>query len=112
MQATHSLQNPRYRGIFPVVPTTFHEDGTLDLDSQKRCLDFMIDDAYRPFLIEVNTNPCLELSSPLLEKLIPRMVDDALALTVDQFFPPPKDRKETYSVEGYPDGSNMWIRTV
>jgi len=37
------LSNPRYRGIFPVVPTTFHEDGTLDLVSQKRCLDFMID---------------------------------------------------------------------
>ena len=38
-----SLTKPRYRGIFPVVPTTFHEDGTLDLVSQKRCLDFMID---------------------------------------------------------------------
>ena len=38
-----ALSNPRYRGIFPVVPTTFHEDGTLDLTSQKRCLDFMID---------------------------------------------------------------------
>ena len=37
------LSNPRYRGIFPVVPTTFHEDGRLDLASQKRCLDFMID---------------------------------------------------------------------
>ncbi|MBV8627946.1 MAG: dihydrodipicolinate synthase family protein [Paraburkholderia sp.] len=35
--------NPRYRGIFPVVPTTFHEDGTLDLASQRRCVDFMID---------------------------------------------------------------------
>jgi 4-hydroxy-tetrahydrodipicolinate synthase len=38
-----ALSNPRYRGIFPVVPTTFHEDGTLDLTSQKRCLEFMID---------------------------------------------------------------------
>lgn len=38
MPATHSAQNPRYRGIFPVVPTTFHEDGSLDLESQKRCL--------------------------------------------------------------------------
>jgi 2-keto-3-deoxy-L-arabinonate dehydratase len=38
-----SLKEPRYRGIFPVVPTTFQEDGTLDLASQKRCLDFMID---------------------------------------------------------------------
>ncbi|KAF1020545.1 MAG: L-2-keto-3-deoxyarabonate dehydratase [Paracidovorax wautersii] len=35
--------SPRYRGIFPVVPTTFHPDGTLDLASQKRRLDFMID---------------------------------------------------------------------
>ncbi len=37
------LSNPRFRGIFPVVPTTFHADGTLDLASQKRCVDFMID---------------------------------------------------------------------
>ena len=34
---------PRYRGIFPVVPTTFTDLGLLDLDSQKRCVDFMID---------------------------------------------------------------------
>lgn len=32
-----------YRGIFPVVPTTFTESGELDLASQKRCVDFMID---------------------------------------------------------------------
>lgn len=32
-----------YRGIFPVVPTTFTESGELDLPSQKRALDFMID---------------------------------------------------------------------
>ena len=34
---------PRYRGLFPVVPTTFTEAGELDLASQKRCVDFMID---------------------------------------------------------------------
>jgi 4-hydroxy-tetrahydrodipicolinate synthase/2-keto-3-deoxy-L-arabinonate dehydratase len=34
---------PRYRGIFPVVPTTFTEQGALDIESQKRCVDFMID---------------------------------------------------------------------
>ena len=38
-----TTQPARYRGIFPVVPTTFTEDGALDLDSQKRCVDFMID---------------------------------------------------------------------
>lgn len=34
---------PRYRGIFPVVPTTFTDSGELDLASQKRAVDFMID---------------------------------------------------------------------
>lgn len=38
-----SLSNPRYSGIFPVVPTTFTAEGALDLTSQKRCVDFMID---------------------------------------------------------------------
>lgn len=33
----------RYKGVFPVVPTTFFDNGELDLVSQKRCLDFMID---------------------------------------------------------------------
>jgi len=36
-------RQPRYRGIFPVAPTTFTEAGELDLESQKRCIDFMID---------------------------------------------------------------------
>jgi len=34
---------PRYQGLFPVVPTPFTETGGLDLESQKRCVDFMID---------------------------------------------------------------------
>jgi Tubulin-tyrosine ligase family len=36
--------------------------------------DFMLDDFGRLYLIEVNTNPCLEESSPLLQMLIPRMI--------------------------------------
>jgi 2-keto-3-deoxy-L-arabinonate dehydratase len=34
---------PRYRGLFPVVPTPFTQTGELDLESQKRCVDFMIE---------------------------------------------------------------------
>jgi tubulin polyglutamylase TTLL1/tubulin monoglycylase TTLL3/8 len=40
--------------------------------------DFMLDEDLRPWLIEVNTNPCLEVSSPLLARLIPNMLDNAL----------------------------------
>jgi 4-hydroxy-tetrahydrodipicolinate synthase len=32
-----------YRGVFPVAPTIFTENGELDLAGQRRCLDFMID---------------------------------------------------------------------
>ena len=40
--------------------------------------DFMIDEDLDPWLIEVNTNPCFELSSPYLASLIPAMVENAL----------------------------------
>ncbi|MCL4746542.1 MAG: dihydrodipicolinate synthase family protein [Burkholderiaceae bacterium] len=34
---------PRFRGVYPVVPSTFAESGEIDLASQARCVDFMID---------------------------------------------------------------------
>ena len=48
--------------------------------------DFMLDYKFNPFLIEVNLNPGLEESSPLIKMLVPRMLDDALRLTVDKEF--------------------------
>ncbi|AGK50666.1 MULTISPECIES: dihydrodipicolinate synthase family protein [Burkholderia] len=39
----NTSRSPRYRGVFPVVPTTFTETGELDLPSQMRAVDFMID---------------------------------------------------------------------
>ena len=32
-----------YRGVFPVAPTIFDDRGELDLEGQRRCIDFMID---------------------------------------------------------------------
>lgn len=43
----------------------------------------MVDEQLRPWLIEVNTNPCLEESNNLLKQLVPRMLDDAFKLTLD-----------------------------
>lgn len=36
-------QKARYKGVYPVVPTIFKDDGSLDLEGQRRCVDFMID---------------------------------------------------------------------
>lgn len=54
-------------------------------------LDFMIDRDFRPWLIEINTNPCIETSCLVLEKVIPRMLDDAFKLSLDLLFPPPEN---------------------
>lgn len=49
----------------------------------------MIDEDFHPWLIEINTNPCLELSCPLLGRIIPAMVENALRIGLDPLFPPP-----------------------
>jgi tubulin polyglutamylase TTLL1/tubulin monoglycylase TTLL3/8 len=50
----------------------------------------MFDEDFKPYLIEVNTNPCLELSSPLLARLIPNMMENAFRIVADPLFPPPE----------------------
>ncbi|MFK4444171.1 2-keto-3-deoxy-L-arabinonate dehydratase [Caballeronia udeis] len=37
------MPNQTYRGVFPVAPTVFDASGRLDLDGQRRAIDFMID---------------------------------------------------------------------
>eukprot|EP00828_Plagiopyla_frontata_P038064 TRINITY_DN4994_c0_g1_i3.p1 TRINITY_DN4994_c0_g1~~TRINITY_DN4994_c0_g1_i3.p1 ORF type:complete len:255 (-),score=34.02 TRINITY_DN4994_c0_g1_i3:60-824(-) len=73
--------------------------------------DFILDENYNLWLLEVNTNPCIETSSTLLSKLIPRMLGDAFKLTIDKHFPPPPNAKYTcnFSVDGYNDDENLWI---
>jgi len=50
----------------------------------------MIDSNFKVYLIEVNTNPCLEASCPLLGRLIPSMIDNAMKIAIDPIFPPPE----------------------
>ena len=52
-------------------------------------LDFMLDEDLKPWLIEVNTNPCLEISCSLLEKLIPNLIDNVFKICIDPIYPPP-----------------------
>ena len=49
--------------------------------------DFMVDTTLKAWLIEVNTNPCLETSSPLLSRLIPAMLDNAFRIAIDPYYP-------------------------
>ena len=44
----------------------------------------MIDEDFKVFLIEVNTNPCLELSSNLLARLIPNMIENFFKYNINK----------------------------
>ncbi len=59
----------RYKGVFPVVPTTFDEQGQLDLPSQLRCVDFMIDAGSNGLCILANFSEQFVLSDEEREVL-------------------------------------------
>ena len=67
--------NARYTGVFPVVPTTFTEQGELDLESQKRCVDFMIDAGSNGLCILANYSEQFVLSDAEREILTRAMLD-------------------------------------
>jgi Tubulin-tyrosine ligase family len=82
---------PRIREIVKI--SMLSVKSKLNENDRKFCFelfgyDFFIDADFKVWLIEINTNPCIEESSPLLSMLIPRMIDDALKLTVDLLFAP------------------------
>lgn len=116
-----------------IVRSIFATKTLLDPKMRKNCFelfgyDFIIDEDLNLWLIEVNTNPCIEESSNILKVYIPRMIDDMLKLSVDQLysdFNPQQmnlknasdfgtieegieEQKYTFPVKGYKDEENMW----
>ena len=83
--------------------------------------DFIFDKDANPFLLEINTNPGLEESSPLINMLVPRMIDDLFRLTIDKIFQTKFDENvfeikkngekkyvSPFKVTGYDDDENLW----
>jgi hypothetical protein len=112
-----------------LIKLTFHSvRENINSNNRKYCFelfgfDFIIDKNLDVFLLEVNTNPGLEESSPLIKNLLPRMIDDALRLTIDDVFEtkynhyqdlgkensnPRNSYISPYPVERYSDSENMW----
>lgn len=51
----------------------------------------MIDNKFKTYLIEINTNPCLETGCPILDRVIPNMLENAFRVALDPIFPPSKN---------------------
>ena len=92
----------------------------INIMDRKNCFeifgyDFILDVNYQPFLLEINTNPGLEESSPLIKMLVPRMIDDAMRLTIDKVFDSTdgnsqKKNISKFPVDGYKNEENMWLK--
>ena len=76
--------------------------------------DFILDNEFEVYLLEINSNPGLEISSPLISQIVPRMIDDALRLTIDQIFQTDysclenNKYKSPFHVDNYSPYENMW----
>ena len=111
---------PKFKKIIEL--TTKSSRNLLNLRKSNFCFeifgyDFMMDEEKNVYLIEINTNPGLEISSEIIKILVPRMVEDALRITVDDVFETEYDKewvdesgnyKSNYHVDGYDDKENMW----
>jgi hypothetical protein len=85
----------------------------LNANKRKHCfelygLDFMISQDGQPWLIEVNTNPCIETPSVLLGILLPRVLDDLFRLTIDRVYGTKLPAESKYTIEGHQNNINMW----
>ena len=79
--------------------------------------DFIIDNDFKPWILEINNNPGLCISSPVIQKLVPRMLDDAFRLTIDKVFDTRYSSdvideegkyKTKYKLDGFTDEENVF----
>jgi 4-hydroxy-tetrahydrodipicolinate synthase len=59
-----------FKGVFPVVPTIFNDRGELDLEGQKRAVDFMIDAGVHGLCILANFSEQFALSDAERESVM------------------------------------------
>lgn len=64
-----------YAGVFPIAPTTFADRGELDLESQKRAIDFMIEAGVNGICILANYSEQFAITDDERERLTTLILD-------------------------------------
>ncbi|EGR30742.1 tubulin-tyrosine ligase family protein, putative [Ichthyophthirius multifiliis] len=73
-------------------------------------LDFMIDDNFKIWLIEVNTNPALEICCPLLARIIPQMIENVFRIAIDPIFPLPNNtNSKNFNIDNYLENNKFYL---
>lgn len=72
---TISTAQPRYKGVYPVAPTVFDAEGRLDLEGQKRAIDFMIDAGSHGLCILANFSEQFVLTDEERERVMTTVLE-------------------------------------
>ena len=79
--------------------------------------DFIIDNEFKPWILEINNNPGLVISSNVIKQIVPRMMDDVFRLTIDKVFNTKYSEecinsegnyKSKFKLKGYSDEENIF----
>jgi dihydrodipicolinate synthase/N-acetylneuraminate lyase len=69
------MSSTRYAGVFPIAPTIFDDHGDLDLEGQKRAIDFMIDAGVNGICILANYSEQFAIADDERERLTTLILD-------------------------------------
>ena len=78
--------------------------------------DFILDKNFEPWILEINDNPGIS-TSPLYDIFVPRLLDDAFRLTLDEIYKTKFNNncfdekgiyKSKFKVFEYSDYENLW----
>jgi hypothetical protein len=82
---------PRIKDL--IIDTILSVKNQLNPNKRKDCFelfgyDFLIDEDFRIWLIEVNTNPNFGIANEYIADLLPKMIDDMTKIIADPIYPP------------------------
>jgi hypothetical protein len=69
--------------------------------------DFILDENHKAWLIEINTNPGIDETTPHLAMIFPRMINDLFKLTLDLIYPRPYNWQPGNAVEQFKMNSKL-----
>ena len=85
---------PRMKDL--IIDTVLSVETRLNPNKRQNCFelfgfDFLVDEDFRVWLIEVNTNPYLGVPNKHIGELLPKMVNEMFTIVLDPHLPPSLD---------------------
>ena len=89
-----------------VIDTYLAAKDHLNPNNRKSCFelfgyDFLIDEDFRIWLIEINTNPYLGIPNEFIADLLPKMLNEMLMIVLDPVYKPASNQRSEDHVDNF-----------